>query len=100
MQQQTATADVHQVISRLDIDLRSASARCGIAARLCEADSAEIHRQRVRSWPYIASYGLSREYDKYMRRASLQPGSRKGVLEANARSNGKAVPRSPTVVAD
>src|SRR5262249_2047688 len=44
------------------------------AARLCEADNAAIHRPQGESWPYIASYGLSREYDDYMRAHLLQAG--------------------------
>jgi signal transduction histidine kinase len=44
------------------------------AARLCESDSAAIHRPVGDSYPYVASYGLSREYDEYMRKQSLVPG--------------------------
>jgi GAF domain-containing protein/CheY-like chemotaxis protein len=75
LQQQTATADVLKVISRSTFDLPTVlSALVESAARLCEADSAAIHRPEGESWPYIASYGLSREYDNYMRAHPLQPG--------------------------
>src|SRR5262249_20343449 len=39
----------------------------------CEADNAAIHRPQGEAWPYIASYGLSREYDDHMRANPLKP---------------------------
>src|SRR5262249_42164615 len=66
--QQTATADVLKVISRSTFDLSTVlNALVDSAALLCDAKSAAIHRPRGDFYPYVASYGYSREYDEYMR---------------------------------
>jgi signal transduction histidine kinase len=44
------------------------------AARLCEADSASIHRPVGGTYPYVASHGLTPEYNEYMRKRPLAPG--------------------------
>jgi two-component system, NtrC family, sensor kinase len=49
------------------------------AARLCEADSGAIHRPKGDTYPYVASYGYSAEYDVYMREHPMKP-SRGSVL--------------------
>jgi len=75
LSQQTATADVLKVISRSTFDLQTVlDTLVESAAKLCEADSAAIHRPVGDAYPYAASYGFSQAYKDFMNVHPIKPG--------------------------
>jgi two-component system, NtrC family, sensor kinase len=86
LQQQTATADVLKVISRSTFDLQVVlDTLVESAARLCDADSAAIHRPKGDFFPFVASFGYSPEYQRYMREHPIK--AKDGVLGQTLRES-------------
>jgi GAF domain-containing protein len=74
LQQQTATADVLKVISRSTFDLGTVlQTLVESAARLCDADKANITRQKEGVFFRAEAYGFSPEFMDYVRNIPIQP---------------------------
>ena len=73
LEQQTATADVLQIISRSTFDLRTVlQTLVESAARFCDADKASIIREKDGIFYAAEAYGYSPEFLDYMKNMALQ----------------------------
>ncbi len=94
LQQQTATADVLEVISRSAFDLqRVFETVAESAVRLCEAERALIFRFDGELLRMVATFNVSEELRAFVERNPIRPGRHSGVARACARAPNDPYPR-------
>src|SRR5262249_2681357 len=90
LQQQTAPADVLKVISRSTFDLQTVlRTLVESAARLCDADSATIARQKDGVFYRAEAYGFSPEFMEFVKDVPVVP--ERGSITARALLEGKVI---------
>jgi GAF domain-containing protein len=90
LEQQTATADVLQVISRSTFDLQAVlDTLVASAAKLCDADKAYISQLQDGLYRFGANYGFSPELAEYVKQNPMAPG--RGTITGRVALEGKTV---------
>jgi GAF domain-containing protein/anti-sigma regulatory factor (Ser/Thr protein kinase) len=90
LEQQTATADVLKLISRSTFDLPTIlQTLVESAARFCDADKANIIREKDRVFYTAEAYGYSREFLDYMRNIPIK--AQRGSASGRALVEGRVV---------